>query len=1304
MKGKIMKKRLTFILIVTLLFAMGVQADTEYYIERFIDLDYCNTAKTTADWNTIDQLGAPGRLSARQIANTSNTSTGPSSDIATNGKYLFVARSGSGGLSVHDPISHTRIKNLNTGNAEQGVAIYGRYAYLVSSGGLITKIDVSNFPAGDFDYWANSDFAGTDMYAVAVSNGWLYIASDAGLIAREDYDGSSYTVVTTDARDVAIYGPYILLADGDGGLQVYSHWNTGAVPELLATETMADCRNVSVYGTTALVSAGDSLFVVDMTDPTLPSVVNRLGTVGECNSACVQSGKVYAACGASGTMVFVGEDFSALRPLGIVQNPWGGSSNAVLATGHQVAVGQGGSVLSVQYLSQGNEIQPSSDWNETGLTSETPVIAATVHGDYLYVSEQTYGLQVYDLKTMERTARIIIPSGTSATGLCAAGNYLLQGLGVGGVICYNLDNPALPVEVWTETTIFGGATVMDIEAEGPYVYVAVAGFGTTGIYKLSITDGSLVASQPIVSNVYNLDVSGNIVYVAATGSGLKTYSLGLSPLGTYTGSGSCEAVISENDYAYIISGAGIDILDISNPSSITLATTSSPSVSGDFLSISRFDKYLCIGKDAGSNALQFMDVSIPTSPGMPTSSIEGVSVPTGLSIPAFMQKWGKNLIVVDYINGVNSWEIYPGDCTDSLVQNSTLHSNSVNSLTGFKFINWRSWEYYPSDDKDTCDYSLFYYKSIPEAQESLRVIFSPIHGYNEYHRPIPAIWTDEAWYWIEESEGSGFDNLWWFIDINDRHDVWSEPDSSGPGYEGVWFIDSLKIGISNGDWPGSRSGRVTFSFDFGGGEEQELVLGMDSTATDRYDPGLDVPFALPLDRPYACWAIDDPAILPGVGLSASYSPARVGARPVRLILSHPATVTWDLPPDLEQGSFILDGIDLTSETSIDLPAGEYTALPGGGFSIGYRNHVNKGWNLSGIVALPVSGNPSQAFNAMSSDIWSYDETMGGYYNPSYLEQGKAYFVFANESSVGEFVGTPSDWIRTEIHPGWNLISGPSSGEVHISDIIVRPEGALWPGPIYRLTDSGYEAVEWLIPGEGYWVYGLNTAELFIGPEFSASRKVAVFHEPELSINITLTNGEIETQLRASVNANANTTDSRFAELQPPARPGSENLGYLYSPNAPTPLSAHINNKDEWELRVARNCVVSSSYPLSAMRNGNVLQIDRYGINIEAGVYKLSYDEHRLPEMISMAIQPNPFNAMAFIKINIPFDSNVELFAYDITGRKVNSILQKELPAGSHTSIWRGTDDMGRSLPTGIYYLKLNVGDERTITTKAVLLK
>ncbi len=1304
-----MTTKLKISLTIILVCVFALHGDTNYFKERFESLQYSNASKTTADWNTYDQIGAPGRLSAREVANVT-TSTGRPVDVATNGKYVFIAMSGAGGLSIHNALNHTRLITLNTGLNEQGVAIYGRYAYLVNDGGRITRVDCGDVTV--VPYVVNNDHAGTDLRAVEVSNGWLYIASSAGLIAKNDYNGSSFTVATTNARDVAIYGAYILLADGNGGLRVYQHSNTGAAPTSVGSVTLSDCRGVSVYGSYAIVAAGDSVFIVDVGNPASPSVVNRLGTAGNCNSACAQSGKLYAACGSAGTMVFVGETLTSLRPVGITQPPFAGSATSVVAVGHEVAVAQNTSGT-VQYLSQGNTIQPSGSWTSTDPIFESTPIGATIHGDYLYVSEQTYGLIVYDLNTMTRTAEIPVPGGTSATGLCAEGNYLLQGLGVGGLRCYSLADPSNPSVLWTEAGIGGGTTIMGVASDGVYAYVAAAGFGTTGIYKIPILGGSHapVASRSIAANIYDLCVNGKVVYAAATSLGLIAMNLDLDVIDSYDhGSGSCDGIICENDYAYVAYGSAglliLDIGDVGGTSGITLAGGIVPASIGDILAISRFDKYLCVGQDDHTRPLMFVDVFNPPLPGTPLTSLAGVPVPNGLSIPASIMKWNENLIVVDYLYGVYSWEAYPNDCTDSLIQNSTLHSKQISSLTGVKYLNWKAWEFFPSDNKDTCDYTVYYYRPSIASFDTLRMIYSPSPGFNEYSRPIPPPWAEESWYQIDDFAGIVADSIWWFIDIAEHHDSWANPDSGGLGgpYSGVWFVDSLQVGYSNGAWPGARARTMTIHVDFGG-ESQDLIFGMDSSTTDRYDPALDVPFVLPISRPYACWTIDDPATPVGVGFSAFYSPAMIGARPVRLVLSHPATLRWTIPPGLDNGAFILDGVDMASTTEIDLPAGEYKMIPAGGFALGFQTTLRRGWNLVGLPALPITESATEAFNTSSTFIWSYNDAIGGYYNPEKIEQGKAYFVFAERDNRGDFCGVISDRVRTKIHPGWNLISGPASGEVHITNLVTRPDGAFWEGPLYRFTDEGYEASEWISPGAGYWLFGLADAELFIDTEVADRSKVTSLEKPELLSNLRLVSGGNETNLGLGIHPNAiDGVDSRFDRLQPPSSPGSENIGYLFERNSPAPLSMNVNREGLWELHIRRNCTAYSELPLVATKDGVSIDIGPSGAIVSAGIYKIAYSENKLPELITIAVRPNPFNAVTFIKMDIPFECNAELAAYDINGRKVNTIFLGELGSGTHSRVWRGTDDLGRNLPTGIYYLKLKIDDEHSFTTKAVLLK
>jgi len=94
----------------------------------------------------------------------------------------------------------------------------------------------------------------------------------------------------------------------------------------------------------------------------------------------------------------------------------------------------------------------------------------------------------------------------------------------------------------------------------------------------------------------------------------------------------------------------------------------------------------------------------------------------------------------------------------------------------------------------------------------------------------------------------------------------------------------------------------------------------------------------------------------------------------------------------------------------------------------------------------------------------------------------------------------------------------------------------------------------------------------------------------------------------------------------------------------------------------------------------------------------------LPVQFSIvSAYPNPFNPAISVSIGIPEVSDVVLSVYDIRGRRVFSLVRKGLSAGSYDFIWRGVDNIGRHLPSGIYIFTASDG---TITQsiKITLLK
>ena len=55
---------------------------------------------------------------------------------------------------------------------------------------------------------------------------------------------------------------------------------------------------------------------------------------------------------------------------------------------------------------------------------------------------------------------------------------------------------------------------------------------------------------------------------------------------------------------------------------------------------------------------------------------------------------------------------------------------------------------------------------------------------------------------------------------------------------------------------------------------------------------------------------------------------------------------------------------------------------------------------------------------------------------------------------------------------------------------------------------------------------------------------------------------------------------------------------------------------------------------------------------------------------------------------------MSLSIYDLSGRLITSLIDAEMPAGTHHATWDGTRSGigGRRVPSGTYFVRLRVGD------------
>jgi hypothetical protein len=83
--------------------------------------------------------------------------------------------------------------------------------------------------------------------------------------------------------------------------------------------------------------------------------------------------------------------------------------------------------------------------------------------------------------------------------------------------------------------------------------------------------------------------------------------------------------------------------------------------------------------------------------------------------------------------------------------------------------------------------------------------------------------------------------------------------------------------------------------------------------------------------------------------------------------------------------------------------------------------------------------------------------------------------------------------------------------------------------------------------------------------------------------------------------------------------------------------------------------------------------------------------------------PNPFNPSTVIGFDLPKPSLVSLDIIDVLGRKVTTLINEHLTAGSKRVQWDGRDNTGAEVASGVYFYRLQIGDHVEVK-KMVLLK
>ena len=96
-------------------------------------------------------------------------------------------------------------------------------------------------------------------------------------------------------------------------------------------------------------------------------------------------------------------------------------------------------------------------------------------------------------------------------------------------------------------------------------------------------------------------------------------------------------------------------------------------------------------------------------------------------------------------------------------------------------------------------------------------------------------------------------------------------------------------------------------------------------------------------------------------------------------------------------------------------------------------------------------------------------------------------------------------------------------------------------------------------------------------------------------------------------------------------------------------------------------------------------------------------EGRPPAELALTASPNPFNPTTALRYALPADGHVRMVVYSLTGQRVATLIDTDMPAGRHTIAWHGQDDAGRQVGSGPYLIRMTTASG-SISKRVLLVR
>ncbi len=452
-------------------------------------------------------------------------------------------------------------------------------------------------------------------------------SDDASFAWRQKTDYNPSIVgrfASASSGGVTVVGEFAYLTD-QLGLSILDVSDPSA-PTLISRLQLSAAswyQDVTVSGDLAYVVANGRTIAVDISDPEHPVERGHFASSLPMEVTAVGSTVFIADNNARQLYVVDASNPDDLKLLGNcgVGNSWGMSS----VVDGRIAVA---SASQITLVDVSDAARPTPIGSVGAISRDVYLYDVEISGNTMYAASEWTGLMVYDITDPAHPANIATaPMPLKAMSVKVSGDRAYVVDTYGGLFTFDVSNRLAPVLKGKPVHLVGGQA---LAVQGRFAYIATA----IGLDIIDVWSPPAVAATPaalLPSNRYECGgaaATADRLYVPRWDSGFDIFNV-TSPatpvkLGSFDTSGSASAIAVKGDYAFVLDGMkGLKSFDVSNPATPKIVgelTGVRGGASGDQLMVAGntliVQSYLDYGYPTPSYTyrISIIDITDPRSP------------------------------------------------------------------------------------------------------------------------------------------------------------------------------------------------------------------------------------------------------------------------------------------------------------------------------------------------------------------------------------------------------------------------------------------------------------------------------------------------------------------------------------------------------------------------------------------------------------------------------------------------------------------------------------------------------------------